>query len=101
MLGWIILIVAAVMFIVGVVMWFNGHVEEAVETDRAVSGEVVRNTQVEAERSAAADAEQDRLVAERAQAQQMEAINESMQRVDGDPTAAVYDRLRRSPTTPH
>ena len=95
-LGWAIVVIAALAFIAGVYFIFRGHVSNAVDQDRAVSGAVINGAQVNAERAAQADAEQDKLVAERARQQQMEAINESMHEPGGDPTAAVYDRLRRS-----
>lgn len=94
-IGIIVIIVGVAFLAIAAVLIVRARVRDAVTEDRAISSEMVRNTQVEAERAAQADAEQDKLVAERAQAQQMEAINESMHEPGGDPAAAVYDRLRR------
>lgn len=94
-IGIIVIIVGVAFLAIAALLIVRARVRDAVTEDRAISSEMVRNTQVEAERAAQADAEQDKLVAERARQQQMEAINESMYQPGGDPAAAVYDRLRR------
>lgn len=98
LIGWIIVIVAGAMLVILAILLLRGHVRDAVVEDRAISSEVVRNTQIEAERAAQADSERDKMVAERARLEQMEAINETMHEPGGDPAAAVYDRLRRQAT---
>lgn len=78
-------------------LW-SGYLEDqrtdAVQTDRDNAAAYVGNVQIEAERAAQADAERDRLVAERAQAEQMEAINASLREPGGDPVASLYERMR-------
>ena len=95
LIAWIVIAVAAALLIALAVFFVRGQTHRAVQEDRAVSAADRAKAQVAAERAAQADAEQDKLVADRARAQQMEAINESMHEPGGDPAAAVYDRLRR------
>lgn len=74
--------------------WLKDQRTEAVQSDRDNAAAHVSNVQLQAERAAQADAERDRLVAERAQAEQMEAINASLREPGGDPVASLYERMR-------
>lgn len=74
--------------------WLKDQRTDAVLTDRDNAAAHVSNVQLQAERAAQADAERDRLVAERAQAEQMEAINASLREPGGDPVASLYERMR-------
>lgn len=99
--AWYLLIAAVVL---GLMLTVRSCVQtgqsDAVIADRDATSAVVRNAQIEMERQASRDQQIDELVAERARAEQMEAINDSLEQVDGDPAAAVYDRMRRnSPAT--
>ena len=74
--------------------WLKDQRTDAVLTDRDNAAAHVSNVQLQAERAAQADAERDRMVAQRAQAEQMEAINASMREPGGDPVASLYERMR-------
>lgn len=96
-LAWLIVIAAGCLLIWLAVLLFRGWVQdgkdEAVERDRIDSSAIATNAQANADRQAAADKHADELAAERALAEQQEAINASEREPGGDPWAALLNRL--------
>lgn len=73
--------------------WVQEGQDEAKRIDRIESGAIAKDAQTKAERQAAADKHADELAAERALAEQREAINASEREPGGDPWAALLNRL--------
>lgn len=74
--------------------WVQSAKDEAVQRDRIDSKAIGERQKNIAEQRAAADKHADELTAERAKAEQLEAINETAHDPGGDPFAELYKRVR-------
>ncbi len=81
--------------------WFANRDDTPVTLDRAQSTAIVRQAQVDADRSAARDKALMDMADAQARAAEMEAINASLATPDGDPLCAVLECVRgKAPATP-
>ena len=96
--GWLILIAGVAMAVLFVwllaSMWLDGQRDDAVQDHSRTIEAAVANAALAADREAATDKHIDELVANRAAAEQSEAINASLHDPGGDPLDAAFDRMR-------
>ena len=97
-LAYLIVIAAVCLLIWGASLLFRGWVqdvkEEAVTVDRIEGRAIAAEQQNIAETRAAADKHADEITAEKARAEQIEAINQTAHDPGGDPIAELYKRVR-------
>lgn len=97
-LAYLIIIAAVCLLVWGASLLFRGWVQdgkdEAKRVDRIESSAIAREAEANADRQAANDKRVDDLTAEKARAEQLEAINSTAHDPGGDPFAELYKRVR-------